>query len=407
MRKVAEPRHAIADQSSVSPRSVLPLLAVISFALGLNDAFLNPILPDIARDLNVSIAVAGQLATITLVIGAVSTLLLGVLSDLYGRRAFLLGGLIVVGAANLGLGLAPSFALALVSRFVDGFGLVFPVSLALVGDRYVGLARDQAMARILSANALAWVLGVPGVALVAGFVGWRQGVAGLGALLLLTAVVGLVALPDHLSPAATRGAARALRDIWESHRGRTDLWLAFLTAGIRGAYWTAFLTYAGGWLHDTFQLPTWQLGPVFTASALAYMAGIEVGTRWAKRTGRHSVIAYANAGAGILLLLLPLVPVLAVDLLGFVVATLLCGAGSTALQTLTLQLAPASRGATMSLSNSLISIGGALGVVAAGLAIAALGYPGLGLVAGLLAAATVGLARWLAAKRPAYVRSGT
>ncbi|HLZ09267.1 MAG TPA: MFS transporter [Chloroflexota bacterium] len=365
------------------------LLCATSFALGLNDAFLNPILPDIARGLGVSIAVAGQLATTTLLVGAPATLVLGVLSDLHGRRAFLLGGLLIAGFANVVLAVAPGFAWALVGRLIAGFGLVFAINLAVVGDWYAETARDRAIARVLAANALAWVVGVPGIAAVVAIVGWRLGVGALGTLFVAIGVLGLAALSDRPNPRVPGNTSQALAEIWRSHRQRPNLWLALLIGGTRAAYWTAFLTYAGGWLHDAFQLPTWQLGPVFTMSAIAYMAGIEVGSRWAAKSGPHAVIVLANVGAGILALLLPATPWLLVSLVGFAALALLCGAGGSTLQALTLQLAPASRGATMSLSNSLISVGGAFGVVLAGVAIAALGYPGLGLVSGVLAVATV------------------
>jgi DHA1 family bicyclomycin/chloramphenicol resistance-like MFS transporter len=244
---------------------------------------------------------------------------------------------------------------------------------------------------------------VPGIAAVAGFFGWRHGVGALGALCVVIAAVGLVALPERPRSPTAEGATRALSNIWGSHRGRPDLWLALLTAATRGAYWTAFLTYAGGWLHDAFQLPTWKLGPVFTLSALAYMAGIEVGSRWAKRSGPHAVIALANVGAGTLVLLLPLMPWLGAGLVGFAASALLGGAGGSTLLALTLQLAPESRGATMALSTSLNSVGGAFGVVVVGLAIAALGYAGLGLVSGALSAVTVVLARLLAGRQWAGV----
>jgi predicted MFS family arabinose efflux permease len=381
---------------SGSHLSLLAVLCATSFALGLNDAFLNPILPDIARGLGVSIAVAGQLATITLLVGAPSTLLLGVLSDLYGRRPFLLGGLVVAGLANVELALAPTFVWALAGRLLAGLALVFALNLAIVGDSFTETARDRAMGRVLLANAVAWVVGVPGIAAIAGFFGWRVGVGALGALFVAVAVVGLAALPERPRPTTAGSAAQALGDIWQSHRHRPDLWLALLIGGARGAYWTAFLTYAGGWLHDAFQLPTWQLGPVFTMSAIAYMAGIEVGSRWAARSGPKPVIVLANVGAGILVLILPATPWLAADLAGFAALALLCGVGGSTLLALTLRLAPASRGATMALSNSLTSVGGAFGVVLAGVAIAALGYPGLGVVSGGLALVTVVLAQLLA-----------
>jgi DHA1 family inner membrane transport protein len=380
------------DTASPTPSRLLVLLCAASFALGLNDAFLNPVLPAIARDLGIPIAVAGQLATVTLLVGALVTLILGVLSDFYGRRTFLLGGLAVAGLANIGLALAPTFAWALAGRVLAGFGLVFAINLALVGDWYAEAARDRATARVLLANALAWVAGVPGIAAVAGFLGWRLGVGLCGAL-CLAAALSQFALPNQLRQTAPGNAGRALGKIWSSHQHRPSLWLALLTSAARGAYWTAFLTYAGGLFQDGFKLVTWQLGPVFTLSAVAYMAGIEVGSRWAARSGQRAVVVLANLGAAALVALVPLSPSLAPALVGFALSALIGGAGYSALLALILQLAPESRGSTLALNNTLTNVGSAGGVAIAGLAIAALGYAGLGLASGLLALGMVLVAR--------------
>jgi predicted MFS family arabinose efflux permease len=385
------------DLEARSHTALVALLCATSFALGLNDAFLNPILPDMARGLGVSIAVAGQLATITLLVGAVVPLVLGVLSDLFGRRWFLLAGLAVAGLANLGLGLAPTFAWALAGRFLAGFGLVFAIILAVFGDRYLGTARDSMTARVLQAYSLGAVVGAPGITAVAGVFGWRLGVGALGILLIAVAVVGLGVFPEQSRPVLSGKTVEALREIWESHWGRPGLWLALVTAASRGAYWTAYLTFAGAWLHDSFNLPTWQIGPVYTLNTVAWMAGIEVGTRWADRSGPKAVIVWANVGAGVLVLLLPQTPWLVPSVIGFAVASLLVGAGGSTLLALTLRLAPASRGATMALGNGLTGVGGAVGVVISGLAISAIGYPGLGFASGALALVTVALALLIAA----------
>ena len=54
---------------------------------------LSPLLPEIARSLGVSVAAAGQLNTVALITGAVAGLATGTLSDIYGRRLLLTGGL--------------------------------------------------------------------------------------------------------------------------------------------------------------------------------------------------------------------------------------------------------------------------------------------------------------------------
>ncbi len=94
----------------------LALLCVVTFTLQLPGAMLNPILPDMAGSLGVSVAAVGQLGTIVSLVGATAALLVGTLSDLYGRRPFLVGGLVLVSLGTLALAVAPTFGWALASR---------------------------------------------------------------------------------------------------------------------------------------------------------------------------------------------------------------------------------------------------------------------------------------------------
>ncbi len=61
---------------------------------------LGPLLVDIAREFDTSVAVAGQLAAATFASWAVFAPLVGPISDSFGRRPVALGGLSLMGAAS-------------------------------------------------------------------------------------------------------------------------------------------------------------------------------------------------------------------------------------------------------------------------------------------------------------------
>ena len=85
--------------------------AVLAFAVftALSAVFIvPPLLVEIASDLDISVAVAGQLATATFAAWAVSLLMVGPLSDSLGRRPVALTGLLVLTVSVLASAFAPN-----------------------------------------------------------------------------------------------------------------------------------------------------------------------------------------------------------------------------------------------------------------------------------------------------------
>lgn len=382
----------------VAPRGLLALLCAFSFTLSMNNGLLNPVLPEVARDLGVTVAVAGQLATASLLVGAVSGLVAGILSDLYGRRRFLAAGFGAIGLGALALAFAPDYVVALLSRLLAGCGFVMAVNLAVAGDWYRGATRDRAAARMLAAEALAWVAGVPLLAVIADFLDWRAGTLCFAVLALTMSVLAWFAVPRTAQPRPDGGLGKALAAIWQEHRGRTDLLLALLANATRNMYWIGFTTYASAFYVFAFHLETWQIGPVLTVCSIAFIAGAEAGGRSITRLGTRFLATASALTAGVLVAVLPAVSPFAMSL---AVATGFCAAAgvlNSALVALVLRLAPASRGTTLAANGALTNLGAALGVSIGGLGIALFGYGGLGLSMAALAFLAAALL-WLPAAR--------
>ncbi|WP_329133732.1 multidrug effflux MFS transporter [Streptomyces sp. NBC_00670] len=179
-----------------------------------------PSLPEVTRSLHAPAATVQLTLTACLVGMAVGQLVVGPMSDRWGRRRPLLAGLVVNVVATALCALAPTVGTLVAFRLVQGLagaaGIV--IARAVVRDMYEGVA----MARFFSTLML--ISGVaPVVAPVIGgqllrFTGWR------GVFALLT-VVGLVLgalvwarLPETLPPARRHGGGvgdtlRAMRGL--------------------------------------------------------------------------------------------------------------------------------------------------------------------------------------------------
>jgi DHA1 family bicyclomycin/chloramphenicol resistance-like MFS transporter len=148
------------------------LFAIVAFSI---DGML-PALPRIAMELTPDDVNAAQLIVTSFVLGmGVGTLFAGPISDSFGRKPTILGGvaIYILGAALASM--AQSLELLLAARVVQGLGAAGPriVTLAMVRDLHSG----RQMARIVSFAMMIFTL-VPAVApsvgavIIAGF-GWR------------------------------------------------------------------------------------------------------------------------------------------------------------------------------------------------------------------------------------------
>lgn len=94
------------DRAGTNPRPVLAGLATVPLAVALSNSMLIPVLPLIARSLDISHFQASLLLTALSLPSAVLLPVAGYLSDKYGRRQFLVGGLIIYALGGLAAGLA-------------------------------------------------------------------------------------------------------------------------------------------------------------------------------------------------------------------------------------------------------------------------------------------------------------
>lgn len=178
----------------MNPR-LLNLVAMVVFASSLFMRSTDPIVPQIAVGLNVEPTTAALLSTVFSLPYALVQPVLGALADMFSKARLMLLCLLILTAATLVCGLAPSFETLVGARMVAGLaaGGVVPIAFALVGDKVPIAQRQVAMGRLLFAIMTGNLLGATCSGVVGDLVGWR-GVffvlAGVGALVFLIAIPG-------------------------------------------------------------------------------------------------------------------------------------------------------------------------------------------------------------------------
>lgn len=189
---------------------LVSILLTFMVALGpiSTDLYL-PSLPAIGADFGVDNAEVQLTLSVFLAGFAFSQLVYGPLSDRFGRRPVILGGLALYLLATLICAFAPGIEVLIFARFVQAVGAcVGPVlGRAVVRDIY---GRERA-ARMLSYMGVAMALAPAFGPILGGFLevwfGWRANFAALAAFAVLTMAGALATLPETnqwKSPDATR-----------------------------------------------------------------------------------------------------------------------------------------------------------------------------------------------------------
>ncbi|MYC35015.1 MAG: MFS transporter [Chloroflexi bacterium] len=173
--------------------------AVLAFAVfGTQNSVMMvpPLLVEVATYLEISVAVAGQMATATFAAWAVAVLTVGPLSDSFGRRPVALTGMALTLTSVVASAFAPNIETLLALRFLTGFGggTLPPNAVGALSDVISPARRAQAVSGMLVINGVAAAVSAPLAALLAdagnilldGSGGWRIAFLA-GGLLLATA----------------------------------------------------------------------------------------------------------------------------------------------------------------------------------------------------------------------------
>jgi MFS family permease len=120
----------------------LPVLVGITLVVSIISSLGAPLLPDVAKNLDISLPSAQWSLTAALIAGALSAPVLGRLGDGRHRRRAMLGALVIVSAGGIVAGAAGSLPVLVAGRFMQGIGLgLAPIAMAAARDH---LGADRA-----------------------------------------------------------------------------------------------------------------------------------------------------------------------------------------------------------------------------------------------------------------------
>jgi predicted MFS family arabinose efflux permease len=354
--------------------------ATLLAALGASQAalvVLNPVLPSIADDLDVSIATAGQLRTISGLVAGLTALAAGLLAARIGLRELLGIGLAILAVGSLLSAVAPGFpALAATQAFVGaGIGVSYSVAVAAAAEWATPEERSRVLSIALLGPPLAWIVGMPIVGIV-GERSWRLAWIVVPFLMALAAGVLLLRRPST-PPAKVRAAFHSvLREPGVVRWSAGEL-LAF-------SGWAGTLVFAGALFIESYDLSIAATGFVLGFAALIYLPGNLLFRRWVDEHDRVLLIVLALASAAIVVIFGAVRVSLWLSIVLFSTVSFISGGRTLAGSVRSLHLAPTLRLGVTGVRTAALQFGYFVGPAVGGTALGAAGYTGLGLALGAL-----------------------
>jgi MFS transporter, DHA1 family, inner membrane transport protein len=351
------------------------IAATLLAALGASQSALialNPVLPAIADDFDVSVAVAGQLRTVSGLVAGVTALATGLLAARVGLRELLAAGLGILAIASVLTAAAPGFvAIVLAQALVGaGIGLSYSVAVAAVGEWSSASERSRVLSISLLGPPLAWVVGMPIVGLV-GEWSWR-----LGWLVLPLVIALLAASLLFRRPATPAAEVRAdLRSVFRQPgvlRFSGGELLAF-------SGWAGTLVFAGALFIDSYDLSIAETGLVLGFGALVYVPGNLLFRRWIDAHTRLLLVGLALVAAATVAVLGAFRESLWLSIAVFCLLSFLAGGRTLAGGARSLDLAPTLRLGVTGVRTAALQLGYFVGAAVGGAALGLAGYTGLGI----------------------------
>ncbi len=293
--------------TSVVPRPSFAILVAISAIGPLALNIFIPSIPGLQKSFGISYGTAQLTLTLYLIGLAVCQLGYGPLSDRYGRRPLLLGGMALFVIASLAAAIAPNIETLIIARLVQAIGGASGIVLARAMVRDV-FDREKS-ASVISYITMAFVVAPMVAPMLGGFIdklsGWRTDFWLLAVVGAITLVAAWRALPEtHVNrsgvsaaPGMIEGAVRLL-GLRQFRAYATTL--AFTS--------TVFFAFLGGAPHvmvDVLGRTPMEYGLWFVTVSGGYMTGNFLSGRYTQAVGIDRMIMIGctiTMGGGLLCL---------------------------------------------------------------------------------------------------------
>lgn len=246
------------------------------------------ILPEVSRDLHVSISAAGLIVTGYAIGVAIGAPLLTALTGQVERKRLLLGLMLLFVVGNVLCALAPHYGFLLIARFVAAFahGTFFGAG-AVVASKLVPVAKQaSAVAMIFTGVSIANIVGVPLGTFVGQHLGWRASFWSVSALGLL----GTIAVALWIPRISIHQKSQLQQELYVLKSTQVRLTLVMTILSFVGIF--AAFTYVAPMLTEVTGFSPDQITPIL----LLYGVGLTIGNTLAGKLANRRIMPTAIGG---------------------------------------------------------------------------------------------------------------
>ena len=272
---------------------------------------LSPILGEVADDLGVSVAEAGQMRILAAPLAVVAALAAGRMLIRFSPRALLGVGSMLLAVGSVASAAAPSFellALAQVPMWI-GIATLLAAGVAATSAWSTPERRTRVVAHALAGPPAAWIVGMPVIGLVAE-IHWRLAFLAFPLPAALLAALAVAARPGDRPISAAETSLRGLLRRADARRWALGELLA-------NSAWAGTLVFSGALLTERYGMSTAATGVSLAAVAVAYLAGNQRGGRAVGEDARRTMLACSLGAAALVALTWAFTPTVALTLVVF------------------------------------------------------------------------------------------
>ena len=363
----------------------LPLLALAvgAFAIGTTEFSPMGFLPEIARDLDISIPRAGMLISAYALGVMIGAPLMTLWLSRYSKRKALILLMAIFTIGNLLAMLAPNYLGLMGARLITSLnhGAFFGIGSVVAASVVPKDKQASAVAMMFMGLTIANIGGVPLATWVGQHIGWRMAFCGISLLGLLTMFSLWKALPEGQS-SQKPDVRRELKVLT-----RLPVVLALLTTVMSAGAMFALYTYIAPSLQSFTQASPTLITLMLVLIGVGFSIGNHLGGKFADLSLDKTLIGFLL----LLMLMMLLFPILATTAIGAALALIIWGAAAFAvvppLQMRVMSVAHEAPGLASSVNIGAFNLGNAVGAIAGaavlnlGLSYSAVSFAGAGLSA--------------------------
>jgi predicted MFS family arabinose efflux permease len=368
---------------------LLPILAASCFVSSMSMRIVDPVVPDISRDLGVDPASVAMLASFFAFPYALAQPVLGAMGDAFGKARIIKIALSLLVLCLAASAIAPTLDMLSFARLVGGAaaGGIIPLAFAIVGDQFAMTDRQIALSRVLTAIIAGQLTGSIGSGFVASYFGWRVATAAAAALTLAALVLTVWQLRSDTQRHSTEPDRHEFFDGYRAVFANPRSVVCFSAVFIEGIVIFGLFPYvavlleqrgAGGLKEAGLVLSGFGLGGFIYTALVRVMLG---------RLGLYKLVMSGGIVSGVGLALLSFGTSWPAEMAIFVIVGVGFYMIHNSLQTQATELAPRHRGSGVAAHSFFVFLGQAVGPIIFGMSLDRAGSLSTLLVAGAAMAA--------------------